>query len=269
MGRDILIDTNGSVYTTGYFMGTADFNPGNGTYGLTAIGGWDAFIAILDSFGNFTNAKAFGGSADDSGNTLELDGLGNLYLTGGFKNTVDFDPGGGSFPLTSSGLQDVFMSKYDSAGNFIWAKIMGGIGFDVGIAMALGSAFDIYLTGTFSGTADFNPPYLANLYSNGNEDLFVAKYNQSLLGIGENSSDKSFAIYPNPTNTFFTVQLPEIIVRVAIEFTELNGRVIRKATVNNTDTLSIYVGDLAEGVYLVKVVGEERSYFKRVIIIRD
>src|SRR5919108_3604946 len=71
-------------------------------------------------------AKRIGGTTNDIGYAITVDGNGNVYTTGFFYSIVDFDPGAGAYNLTSAGLGDIFVSKLDSNGNLIWAKRMGG-----------------------------------------------------------------------------------------------------------------------------------------------
>jgi hypothetical protein len=85
------------------FQGTADFDPGAGTFHLTSSGSDDIFVSKLDSAGNFVWAKAMGGPSGDAGQGIAVDGAGNVYTTGSFQGTADFDPGAGTFNLTSSG----------------------------------------------------------------------------------------------------------------------------------------------------------------------
>ena len=92
-GNAIAIDPNGYVYTTGYFSGTADFDPGEGSYELSALDDADIFVSKLDLDGNFRWAKQMVGGKDDSGNSIAIDSNGNVYTTGYFSGTVDFDPG--------------------------------------------------------------------------------------------------------------------------------------------------------------------------------
>jgi len=134
MGHSIIVDDWGNIYSTGFFDNTVDFDPGIGTHYLTAIGGHDIYIQKLDSSGALLWVKSFGGNLDDIGWSIALDNLGNIYSTGSFNSTVDFDPGpGNSFLTTTAMSQDVYIQKLDSNGNFIWAKSMGGdIGYDIG-----------------------------------------------------------------------------------------------------------------------------------------
>ena len=175
-GRGIAVDGTGNVYTTGNFNGTADFDPGPGTFNLTSAGSSDIFVSKLDSAGNFLWAKAMGGPGDDFGAGIAVDNAGNVYTTGNFKGTADFDPGPGTFDLTSAGNNDIFVSKLDSAGNLVWAKAMGGTGDDFGVGIVVDNAGNVYITGSFSGTVDFDPgPGAFNLTSAGNNDIFVLK----------------------------------------------------------------------------------------------
>lgn len=75
---------------------------------------------------NFDFVKQFGSSGSDWGTCTTTDDSGNIYTTGFFSGTVDFDPGVGVQNLTSSGNSDIFISKMNSVGQFIWAKKMGG-----------------------------------------------------------------------------------------------------------------------------------------------
>jgi len=176
-GHGIAVDGAGNVYTTGYFAGTADFDPGPGTFNLTSAGIDDIFVSKLDSAGNFIWAKAMGGTSVGEGYGIAVDGAGNVYGTGIFAGTVDFDPGPGSFNLTSVlGNYDIFVSKLNTAGDLVWAKAMGGTDADYGEGIAVDGAGNVYTTGGFYDTVDFDPgPGTFNLTSAGYEDVFVSK----------------------------------------------------------------------------------------------
>jgi len=179
-GRGIAVDANGNVYTTGYFQVISDFDPGAGTFNITPAGSLDIFISKLDGNGNFVWAQSIGSTGRDTGFRLILDASGNIYITGSFNSTVDFDAGAGTFDLTSAGAGDIFVSKLDSNGNFIWAKGMGGTSDDLGIGIALDSSNNVYTVGAFQDTADFDPDTgIFNLTSAGLDDVFVSKLDSS------------------------------------------------------------------------------------------
>jgi gliding motility-associated-like protein len=86
------------------------------------------------------------------------------------------DPGTGTVHLTSAGFNDVFISKMDTYGELIWAKQMGGTADDLGLSIALDTSRNIYTTGAFGGTVDFDPGLsVYNLTSIGASDIFIHK----------------------------------------------------------------------------------------------
>ena len=100
-----------------------------------------------------------GGTADDFGNSLALDGSGNVLVTGSFSGgTVDFDPGAGTANLTSVGSStEILLAKCDASGNYVWAIGMGGKSNDVGNSLVLDGSGNVVVTGTFLATVDFDP----------------------------------------------------------------------------------------------------------------
>jgi len=174
-GYTIAIDGSGNIYTTGTFGGTVDFDPGTGVFNLSSADAEDIFVSKLDAAGNFVWAKQMSGIGDGAGFSIAVGASGNVYTTGDFSGTVDFDPGAGVFNLSSAGA-DIFVSKLDAAGNFAWAKQMGGISDNVGFSIAVDASENVYTTGYFSGTVDFDPGVcMFNLNSAGAGDIFVSK----------------------------------------------------------------------------------------------
>ncbi len=176
IGLSITIDTSGNVYTTGRFEGTVDFDPGTGTANLIFAGNIDIFIQKLDIAGNLLWAKQMGGTYDDLGNSITTDACSNVYTTGSFTGTVDFDPGTGTTNLTTPGSPDIFIQKLDSSGNLLWAKQMGGTLNDGGKSITTDAGGHVYTTGIFEGTVDFDPgAETAYLTSAGGYDIFIQK----------------------------------------------------------------------------------------------
>lgn len=180
-GHSIQIDNNSSIYLTGIFSFTVDFDPGSGTFNLTSDGGSndsDIFAVKLDLNGNFIWAKSFGASNSDIGNDIATDNSGNVYVTGSFRDTVDFNPSPSETnELTSVANTDAFILKLDQSGNYVWAKSFGGSSSDTGNSIALDSNGDVYTTGRFLSTVDFDPDQstVFNLTSNGSGDIFIHK----------------------------------------------------------------------------------------------
>jgi hypothetical protein len=203
-GNSIEIDAAGNIYTTGMFSSPADFDPGPGTYYLTDN---FMFISKLDGSGNFLWAKQLGGYSIASGQSIAIDASCNIYTTGMFTNTPDFDPGTGTCSFTSFGWDDIFISKLDQAGNFIWAGQFGGTYDECGYSIAVDNAGNIYITGYFSGTADFNPgPGNYNMTSqtgaNDPTDIFIVKLCQTTFSELTVSSCDS---YVSPSGIYFWI----------------------------------------------------------------
>lgn len=181
-GFSIAIDALGNVITVGSFASpNADFDPGVSTYTMATQGLDDIFVNKLDPAGNFIWTKQMGGSGGDFGNSVKIDASNNIYIGGYFNTTVDFDPSLATYTLTSFGGNDIYISKLDVNGNFLWASQMGGAGVDVVNSISIDAAGNCYSTGYFtSAIADFNPGAGTYTFTNtGANDIFVSQLNAS------------------------------------------------------------------------------------------
>jgi hypothetical protein len=178
--KSITTDDSSNIYCTGYFQGIVDFDPGVGTANLVALGTQDIFILKLDSLGNYIWAKSIGGSNIDIGNFITLDEWGNIYITGFFRDTVDFNPDSAIYNLSTSAHMDLFLLKLNSAGNFNWVKQMDGHTSMGGQSIAINSLGYIYSTASYYDTVDINPNTgINNLMAIGSSDIFVQKLDTS------------------------------------------------------------------------------------------
>ena len=176
IGRGIAVDAAGNVYTTGYCRGNVDFDPGPGDFTVSGSGTSDAFVVKLDNNGDFGWAYVLGSSSVDEGSDIEVDAAGNVYVTGHFRNTIDFDPGIGVFNLTSNGNTDGFVQKVDTDGNLLWAINLGGGNVDRGRALDVDEFGDVYVAGEFSATVDFDPGAgIDNHTAVASRDVFITK----------------------------------------------------------------------------------------------
>ncbi|MEZ6049598.1 MAG: FG-GAP-like repeat-containing protein, partial [Planctomycetaceae bacterium] len=193
--EDVEVDSSGNVYIAGLLSSTIDFDPDNPGGELTSVWGTDAFVAKYDTDGNYIWAKSMGGGSFDEANAVSIDDQGNVLVTGIFQGTVDFDPGAAEFNLTSGGARDVFVTKLDSSGNFIWAKSFAGQGDDYARDVIVNSTGDVYLTGNFREDIDLDPGSgSATFIADGFWDLFLIKLDGAGdfewgHGLGGSSSD--------------------------------------------------------------------------------
>jgi hypothetical protein len=213
-GHGLTTDKNGNVYATGEFRGNATFggttlNSGGRSVSPNAA----AFVTKLDSNGNVLWADAFAGSSSQgtgaSGYDIAVDTNGNVYTTGTYSGTVDFNPASGHnavIDLTSSNGSDVYVSKLDANGKYVWAKSMSGTDNQQAYGIALDSAGNVWTTGYFYGTASFGA---YNLTSGGSRDIFVAELdaNGNVLwagSMGGTGSDQGQAIAVDSTGVYVT-----------------------------------------------------------------
>lgn len=208
-GNAITLDANGNIYVTGIFFGTTDFDPGPGVVNLTSAGNEDIFVSKFDNTGNFTWAKRFGGPTNDFCNAIKLDALGNIYFNGYFENTADFDPGAGVFNLVSAGVTDIFVCKLDNDGNLLWAQRIGGPSADAAYDIELDAQNNVYSTGFYWATADFDPgPGTFNLTSPSLGNGYILKLNNNgafvnAVDMGGNSRVRCISLRLDKTNHLY------------------------------------------------------------------
>ncbi len=173
-------DVPGFVHVSGTFDLTTDVDPGVPSVDLTSNGNTDVFLVLLDANGNYVWSKTWGGTGFDISYGFATDVAGNLFINGSFQNTVDFDPGTGVANLSSlSGSTDIYISKLDGSGNYLWAGRIGGSNIDGARALTIDVSGNIFTTGFFRSTADMDPGSgTFNLTSGGGtEDVFIQKLN--------------------------------------------------------------------------------------------
>ncbi|MCH8316946.1 MAG: SBBP repeat-containing protein [Bacteroidetes bacterium] len=161
----IAVDNDGNSYITGEFDGTAIF--GNDT--IVSEGFRNIFAAMLDSNGNVFGAMGGIGSGTNIGTGIAVDMNGNVYITGYFRDTVTF----GSTQLISAGSADIFIVKYDTAGNLLWAQRAGGTDLIEAHDIAVDNAGNCYIIGDFYGTANFGVHVVTSTSAG---DVFTVKY---------------------------------------------------------------------------------------------
>ena len=173
---DLALDAAGGLYVAGEFSGTVIFDGVSDS--RTAVGGTDVFVTRLGADGSYGWTRAIGGSENDAGLGLALDGSGFLYLVGAFRTTMDLDPSAGVDSVTSNGEEDVFVVKLSVAGDYAWGHAVGGTGVDMGQAVAADSLGQVVIVGEFENLVDFDPTgAVDNRSSLGGSDVFIVHMN--------------------------------------------------------------------------------------------
>ena len=177
--KGIDIDNENNVCISGTFYGQiVDFDPNNPIFNLSTNGSSDVFLLKLNAQGNFMWAKNFGGTNIDESYDLTIDSNSNLYTIGIFYGLCDFDPGPGSFLLDIQSSSTV-LSKFDINGNFVYAVAFHRVfdGSATGRQVVTDNSQNIYVTGHFGGSIDFDPGLGVDILSEarGANDAFVLK----------------------------------------------------------------------------------------------
>lgn len=128
---DLKIDNSGNTYIGGYFLDEVDFDPSAALNIIRSKGLGDAFVLKLDNQGNLIWVNVYGSVGEDRIFGVAFDKNGDLYVTGGFQNTIDFNPNGSNGAQTSNGDYDIFALKLDQNGNFKKVVSIGGAIIDV------------------------------------------------------------------------------------------------------------------------------------------
>ncbi|MBK7763954.1 MAG: SBBP repeat-containing protein [Bacteroidetes bacterium] len=193
IGQSIQVDQSGNILVTGVFMLTADFDPGSAVFNLVASNNADVFILKLDALGNFVWAKKIGGSQYDDAKSICTDLSMNIYVTGNFQGTVDMDPNAGTFNLVSTGTPSVFILKLNSAGIFVWAKLLGGANANTtAISMKIDASGNVYSFGRYSGMGDFDPGATTYTLNSSSPSNYIAKLNSAGNFVWAKSMGSSF-----------------------------------------------------------------------------
>lgn len=161
MAWSIAVDATGNVYNTGMFHGTVDLNSSAGVMNVTSNGYFDAYLTKLDAAGNFVWTNRIGsGAGQEYGFGVTIDAANNIFTTGFFEQTNDFDPGAGVVQLTAGANADGFITKHNTTGGILWVKALVGQTASSSIIprdISLDGQSNIYTVGYFLGTADFDP----------------------------------------------------------------------------------------------------------------
>jgi hypothetical protein len=163
--------SDGSLLVTGRFVGTVDFGGGP----LASAGSSDIFLARYGADGAFVWAKRFGGIATDESYAVVVDAADRVYLTGGFRPTVDF----GGVPRSSAGGATPFVASFDLAGSFRWDWVPYSLGSAWGRGLAVDSNGGLAVIGEFTGELDLGEGVVT---SNG-FDSFVVRFDPGGIAI--------------------------------------------------------------------------------------
>lgn len=244
------------IYIVGMYADVVDFDPGAGVSEITAEGDFDLFITKFDVEGNFMWAKSIGGEFYDSYPNVEVDGNGDLYLTGIYTNSIDVDPDESIVLLESDAYSNCFFIKLNRNGNLLWAGEFASSEYAPFLSVHVVSPSEVYCYGGFSVTLDCAPDTdEINITSNGNNDFVVIKLSsENAVGIGKEDEIPAVSLYPNPTKDRVMIDFGSSILddRTVIVYDLLGQTVYSNSAVKGT-SISLDCSLYPKGVYLVSI----------------
>ena len=176
-GLAIAADASGNAYVTGETVST-NFPPAGTPFQSSNAGSFDVFVSKLAPDGSsLVYSSYIGGSLNDSGNAIAVDGVGNAFVAGSTSSS-DFPTTIGAFQQNFAGVSDAFVLELNSTGSsLIYSSFLGGSGNDVANGLAVDSLGSAYVVGVTSSITDFPTlnPIQAN--SGGSNSGFVTKLN--------------------------------------------------------------------------------------------
>jgi hypothetical protein len=179
-GYAIAVDSTGNAYVTGQTK-SVDFPTKNALYGSNA-GSFDVFVTKISSDGSTLEYSTYvGGSGDDSGNAIAIDGSGNVFVSGG-TSSLNFPTTTGSAQKTLGGALDAFVFELSSSGGSLtYCTYLGGSGDDVanGIALAGDGSGDTFIVGSTASTNFHTTPSAVQSTFIPTHDGFMTKLNSS------------------------------------------------------------------------------------------
>jgi hypothetical protein len=177
----IKVNTLGELFIAGSFYDSVDFDSGENSFLVTSAGNGDAFVLKLAPSGNFIWVRTFGASGLDKAPTLCLDPQSNVFISGWFVGSVDFDPGPDFRELVSTGDPfNLFLLKLSTDGDFSWVVHFAKTDNVFVREIASDQSGNIYAISALYGVVDFDPGEgVTELTSAGGSDVSIVKYSNS------------------------------------------------------------------------------------------
>lgn len=176
--REIDVDKSGNIIAVGFFFEELSFDNNGIIENIPSYGKNDILIQKLTSNGNVIWTKTIGGAEDEMAYGVDTDEFGNIYVSGRFTASVNFDPLNSNTTIDAIGPIDTYILKLNPDGEFVWVKQVGGNGGTIALDLVYDSE-NLIITGRFENVVDFDPGIDAfNVSSNGNLDAYILKLNK-------------------------------------------------------------------------------------------
>jgi hypothetical protein len=259
IGYSCATDASGNVYMAGDAQQQNLPASGISTIGAhqSAYGGGysDGFLVKFDSNGLRQWGTYYGGSLLDVSFSCATDASGNVYMSGETQSFTGIATSGAH----ETTVNDAFLVSFNSSGVRQSGTYYGG----VRAVCTTDAAGNVYITGytqSNSGIATAGAHQTAN-GNNGYNDAFLVKFSGISVGINETVNEKSFTVYPNPTQSIVNVQFDAKLIGAVYTIYDNRGNVVLSGKINAENT-NIELGNLAAGIYLFSIGENVKQTFK-------
>jgi hypothetical protein len=281
-------DTANNIIVTGSYKGITTFLPT--TTSLNTGEFYTSFLAKYNNDGTLLWSNLFGAPTATQTTffpnsfcaNVITDSCNNIYVSGEFQGNCDFNPGAGENVESSlTNLTSAFAAAYSADGDYQWSMKVGGLGsvsfveFNGYLPIALDNNNDLIFTGTFRQQLDFDPSPTGTTTLNSNSvnpniaGIFIAKYDNPLEDnciLGTNTLDqKSFSVYPNPSNGLVTVSTTGISGTYVMNVYDVSGKILVSDKVN-AELTTFDLSDLAKGIYIIELNDGTKSLHQKLIL---
>lgn len=274
--KHIIIDQANNIIIDGSFNKKCDFDLFAGVKNRKPSGS-QSYIAKYDADGNYKWVKNASGTGDCNIWQINVDAAGNIYSTGLFKGTFDFDFGAGVFNMTGPDPDalhtDIFVHKMDKKGNFKYAfqlspEFVDYSGQAIGMQLSITPDDQLILTAKYDGTLDVDPTAGENIiveagYGNSG---FVARYSQPVLKYADENSNPVLQIFPSPAADHFTIVREEGELS-GVYIADMQGCMVRSWQINDSSGQTFDISALPSGTYSVIAIIDGIAVSKSIQVI--
>lgn len=275
-------DSQGNAIVLSDFKGSTSFST---TTTVSSITNYNTFLSKADSNGTLLWAKKIAqndGSLNSAdGANITIDGCDNIYVSGEFTGTCDFDPSATTHMLQSlTNTRAIFLASYSPDGNYLAAFDLKGLGtpdfveFNGYLPIAVDAEQNLLAGGTFRNVLDFDPTETTlELHSSVDSSssiagVYLAKYpNPSSCALAnETFTEGVWSVFPNPAQDEINIHFKETQSHFTAELIDMQGRIVLRKNNQNNQRFTLETSNVPSGVYLLKMQTDKQTFTQKIIL---
>lgn len=275
-------DSQGNAIVLSDFRGSTSFST---TTNVSSTTNYNTFLSKADSNGTLLWAKKIvqndGFIQTANGANMAIDGCDNIYVSGEFTGTCDFDPSATTHELQSlTNTRAVFLASYSPDGDYLSAFDLKGLGtpdfveFTGYLPIAVDAEQNLLAGGTFRNTLDFDPTAATlELHSSINTSssiagVYLAKYpNPNSCALANQTfTEDAWSVFPNPAHDQINIHFKETQSHFTAQLIDMQGRIVLQQKNLNNQRFSLETRNIPAGVYLLKMQTDKQTFTQKIIL---